>query len=437
MEFRISGRIRVSLMREPGFSLERVSLKNKTSEVAAAERIGITLQLIPLLRHEIKIRDLSVLGLKINIEKYKDGASNIDTEKKTEAHSSLLFEIKGLTVSRGDVLYTDHLTGHTLAVSGLELHIADFVPGPRFYEDMLRNSAFAGHFKCAGIKTKDFSTRNVSFSAKVRNGIFEISPLAIEMFGGRGNGVIAVDITTGKPEWKIQYAASKLRIERLSDFFLQEKVLSGEADLSLNLSFRGASSSDILKSMQGAARLKGENLTVLKFDPDKLLTKLEESRNFSLIDLGAYVLAGPFGSLATKGYSFANVYAESSGGRNGVIRKLFSQWRIKNGIAHAEDVALATQNHRVALKGGLDFGSGRFDNITVAVLNERGCATFSQKIAGPFSNPKKEKINVLESLAAPMLKLFSSIRELAGLKCEVFYAGSVKHPHGEAPPKNR
>jgi len=46
----------------------------------------------------------------------------------------------------------------------------------------------------------------------------------------------------------------------------------------------------------------------------------------------------------------------------------------------AQDVAMATKQNRVALKGGLDFVNERFDNVTIALIDTRGCIKAKQTL---------------------------------------------------------
>jgi AsmA protein len=71
--------------------------------------------------------------------------------------------------------------------------------------------------------------------------------------------------------------------------------------------------------------------------------KNERSQNFNIVDLAAFLLAGPIGPVLTKSYNFARLYEVSQGGK-GTVRRLVSVWEVKNGIAKARDVALATKN---------------------------------------------------------------------------------------------
>lgn len=100
------------------------------------------------------------------------------------------------------------------------------------------------------------------------------------------------------------------------------------------------------------------------------------------MDVGAFFFVGPLGLGITKGFDFARIFEGS--GVNTTIRSLVSSWQVEHGVAHAMDVAMATPQNRVALKGGLDFVSGRFDDVTVALVDAKGCSRVQQKIRGPF-----------------------------------------------------
>jgi AsmA protein len=98
-------------------------------------------------------------------------------------------------------------------------------------------------------------------------------------------------------------------------------------------------------------------------------------------------------------------------------------------VAQAQDVAMATNENRIALIGKLDFVNEQFDDMTMALVDAQGCAKVRQKIRGSFQKPVVEKPSVFKSLAGPALKLLKKGRDLfPGGECEVFYAGSVAPP---------
>ena len=200
-------------------------------------------------------------------------------------------------------------------------------------------------------------------------------------------------------------------------------------DFSTTLSMLGRSDSELRRSADGELSLSGRDLTLTGVDLDRVSADYESSQNFSLFDVSAVLLTGPIGLTVTKGYDFANL-AQQSGGRTR-IRNAVSIWKVDEGVAHARDVALATNKNRLAIQGGLDFVNDEYDELKVALIDSRGCATVSQKVQGPFSKPVVEKPGALESLAGPMLNLFGKARDLltgSGDECEVFYNGSVAAP---------
>ncbi len=81
------------------------------------------------------------------------------------------------------------------------------------------------------------------------------------------------------------------------------------------------------------------------------------------------------------------------------------------------------------MKGGLNFINDRFVNVTVAVLDKRGCAVYSQKVQGPFSKPQIGKVSVLESISGSVLNALGDAWKLIqGKECMAFYSGSVAQP---------
>ena len=142
------------------------------------------------------------------------------------------------------------------------------------------------------------------------------------------------------------------------------------------------------------------------------------------MDVAALLLAGPAGLAVTKGYNFASNFQESEG--RSEIRTLVSDWKVERGVAQAQDVAMATKQNRVALKGGLDFVNERFVDVTVALIDTKGCIKAKQTIQGAFKQPVVENPSAIKSLTGPVVKLLKQVKHLfPGSACEVFYSGSV------------
>ena len=168
-----------------------------------------------------------------------------------------------------------------------------------------------------------------------------------------------------------------------------------------------------------------EEVVTVEFDRE--FARFESSQSFNLVDAGAFFFAGPIGLAVTKGYNFASIFRGAGGSSS--IEELFSDWKVERGIAQAKDVAMATDENRVALTGSINFVNERFDDVTVALVDARGCARVKQKIHGPLQKPVVEKPSVLMSLAGPALNLLKQAGNLfTDGTCEVFYRGSVPAP---------
>ena len=145
------------------------------------------------------------------------------------------------------------------------------------------------------------------------------------------------------------------------------------------------------------------------------------------IDVGALLFAGPVGLVVTKGYEFSTLARQTGGSTP--IRTAVSHWKVEKGVAYAKDVALATNENRLALHGGLNFVDNEYQEVMVALIDSSGCARVRQKISGPFSKPAADKFAILVPVG-PLLTLLDKAKTLiaGGGKCEVFYNGSVVPP---------
>jgi AsmA protein len=249
----------------------------------------------------------------------------------------------------------------------------------------------------------------------------------MSIFGGQVAGDLHADLSGPVPLCRIRCSLPHFRIEEFLKTLSPEKAAEGAMDFSASLSMQGNSTSQMVQTAAGEVSLRGENLTLVGNDLDRRLSRFESSQNFNLVDVGAVFFAGPLGLAVTKGYNFASLFRGSGGSSR--IGTLVSDWSLERGVARAKDVALATAKNRIALQGGLDFVNGRFADVTVAVIDARGCARVRQVIRGSFGKPVVEKPRILRSLAGPVLKLYTRTRGLfpAG-PCEVFYSGSVAAP---------
>lgn len=432
LDFRIKGRIGLSIIPGVGVSLNDVSLKNGAVDIASAEKISVTVELLPLIKKEIRIARFNIARPKIRIVSDKNGRFNFERPVKKEAKKAAeggapSLGISDFRLTDGEFVYSDMTSGSKTEAKGISAEVSrlsfgDTGRGP------LGSLTFRASISCSEVKSKPVSVKDIKLQAAARDGVVTIDPMKAGFFGGVEKGAVTVDLSGAAPDIHARYSAVQFPVETFLASLSQKPSIMGKADFSIDLKLRGKSGADMKKSASGVIVLKGENLTIKGTDIDKLLAKLEETQNLSLMDAGAFLIAGPFGPMLTKGAEFTSAYKEGAGGE-GHIRRLYSKWTISKGIANAEDVALSTKGHRLAVKGRLELPTERIDDVTVAALNARGCATLSQKIGGTFSEPKIEKVSAIKTVAGSILRLFSKTKEtVSGEDCQVFYSGTVQHP---------
>ena len=431
MEVRIKGRLGIALFPGFGISLKNVSAQKKGVDVVTMEKMRIGLRLIPLTKHEVRLSRVGLIKPVFSIVRYKNGRFNF--EKPERALIERLLTVNKISISEGRLVYTDERSGEKIKADDFDGTIRDLSYGRTDGAGAFRNISFDGDIRCKTLTINKLILTNLTLKTAAENRILDINPVSMHIFGGTGKGSVHVDMTRASPHYRVITTLNRFKIEELIQTYSSGKTsvksMEGTVNFSADLTATGKSMGEVKRSLSGDVSLNGDNLTLYRIDIDALIPKYERSQNFNLVDVGAYLLVGPFGPVLTKSYNFGSVYEESLGGK-GIISKLVSVWKVKNGIAGATDVALATKKYRLAMKGGLNFNNDRFDDVTVAVLDQQGCAVYSQKVHGPFRKAKIEKLSIFKSITGSVSNALKDAWKFVGGKCTVFYSGSVAQPEG-------
>ena len=425
MEVRIGGRLGIGLTPGLHVALEDVRIRNRGADVASAKETMLGIELLPLLHKEVRIVKIGMKRPRISIEQDTDGKFNFE-ERKEAKGTRFFLDAKKISLSDGALFYADKKTGEVLEAGDFQLDVSRLrLPGGK-NSDLLKNLSFAAEFACKEFRKGSLAVSNLKVHIEGKDGVLDLHPVTMLLFGGQGSGSLRADFSGSVPQYHVRYSLSGFRIEEFLTSLSPKKVAEGSMDFTATLSMGGKTASEMKRTADGEVSLRGENLTIDGVDLDRTFSRYEASQSFNLVDVGVFFIAGPFAPLITKGYTFASLF-QGSGGSSG-IRALVSDWEVERGIARAKDVAMTTNENRIALMGSLDFVNERFNDVTVAVVDGKGCATVRQRIRGPFRKPEVEKASVLESVTGPALKLFKQAKKLFGGRCEVFYAGSVAPP---------
>jgi len=425
LEVRIKGEMAFSLF-PFGLSARDIRCTNEGSEIISLESISLRAKLLPLLKKQLKVTSCAVVKPAVTIVKGADGKFNYESSAReaVKGRPGAVFSLKELKLSQGALVYLDRNTGEKTEFNDFNLTARDLSLAGNGMQD----ASFSGNFDCREIRKGGFRIDNVKSPVTAAKGVISLSPLTMDIFGAKGEGDATLDRSGSDPLYKINLQVAKLDFENLEQSYGIKKVMGGKGDLSAALTMGGKGSHQLMSSLGGTLSLRGDNLVVNDLDLDKALSSYKASQEFSLVDLGAFFIAGPLSNIAVRAYLTGDMYREFRGGQ-GTITHFNSHWKIKDGVAEATDCALATQHNRVALKGRLDLVNKRYENVIVALLDDQGCAKFDQTINGPFRKPRISAVNMAESLAGPFSALFRKAKRIVqGGTCKVIYNGSVKQP---------
>ncbi|MHB8404411.1 MAG: AsmA family protein [Gammaproteobacteria bacterium] len=426
MEVKIKGPLGISFFPGLLLTLQDVHIANHGMQVASVAEVKLGIEVFPLLQKKVRIDSIALQHPAITIEREPDGGFNFVSAATTRVNLPIL-NLSNVSLADGSLHYVDKQSGGEFEAESCNLQVRHLQFSQGKSVDLMKRLAFTADLACGELRENDFTASDLKVSASGKNGVFDLQPVTVHIFGARATGGMHADFTGAVAHYSSHYSLPQFQIAEFFKALSPQKVAEGRMDFSANLSLQGRTVADMRRTLEGQISLRGKNLTLEGQDLDKEISRFESSQHFNLVDIGAVFFAGPLGLVVTKGYNFASL-GQGSGG-NSQIRTLVSDWKIEHGVAQAQDVAMTTNKNRIALQGGLNFIDNKFDNVTVALINVKGCATVRQKISGSFQKPVVENQSLVKSLTGPVWKLLKMGRDIfPGGKCEVFYAGSVAPP---------
>jgi hypothetical protein len=427
IQVRIGGPVRLGFGRGVLVHLDDVRLEGQGGTVlASVKQARLWLEPLALMRGTVRLLRIELVRPTITIEQRGDSATRPEVLR---CPAALVAALDGASASvvGADVRYSDPAAGANFIACNVNLSIGGLRLADRSRPCAVRGLTFAAELSCDSLRTSGVSASAVRLSLKAARGVFAVEPLTLTFLGGRASGSLRADLTGAAPCYALRGSLKRFRIEQLLALQPAGPMVRGSMDLAAHLTLSGVTPDQLIRTSAGAVSLRGSQLTLVGDDLDRRLSRFESSQGFSLVDVGAAVLAGPVGLAVTRGYRIASLFRGSGG--DSPIENLSSDWVISRGFARATDVAMATRRHRITLQGELDFVDGRYQDVTVAIVNPQGCATVRQAMHGDFAHPVVQRPRFLTSIAGPVLHLYRQARTiLPGGPCDSYYAGSVPPP---------
>jgi AsmA protein len=425
MQVKVKGKLGVRFYPGMRLALNDVEVRDQGRELVTVKEIRVGLELMPLLQQQYRIKSVSLISPTVSIE------SGATAPKKQDAKAEVpAVELSKITISDGKFSYVDKATGDKFVAKGCDITLRSLRLGNEAV-DIVKKLSFTSDLHCRTVNSKQYAVSNAKLSAIAKGGVFDLNPISFSIFGGEGSGDVRADYSGSTPRYRVRFSLPRFSIAELLKAMSSEVILAGPMSFSADLSLQGSSAQQIERSAAGDVVLQGNSLKLQGYDLDKVFSRFESSQSFNLLDMGALLVAGPAGVAITKGRDFAGLLTGAEGETE--IATIVARWKVKRGVMHSSDVAMATAKHRMALLGALDVAGKRFVDVVVALLDNKGCAQVQQKINGSFNKPVVEQPSSVKAVAAPVLNVFKKGKELlAGDDCKVIYSGKVAVPTAEA-----
>ena len=329
--------------------------------------------------------------------------------------------MKLVSIKNGDLNYY-------FAEDTIEIKSFDFFTKDVYYNLAKNTNPFATlttnlKIECKELYTGYFKVDDIYYDINADNGTYTVLPKQRSFFGSEGNGNHILKPFDKVPNYRFQYSINQFNAEDLLTAFLEDTVLTGKMDFSMDISMAGNEWDSLVSKLNGDIHLAGKDLIMYGVDSDELIEKFKRSQRFTLVDVGAVLLAGPVGIAVTKGTDYASIIVLNSGEKT-KVSNIVSDWSVHDGKLTVKDVAFATKKNRIAGDGWFNFAADSLE-FTIALLNKNGCSIFSQDVFGTFEKPETSEIKVVGTILAPVTNLWDDIW---GNDCDVFYNGSVPHP---------
>ncbi len=426
MEVKVNGRLGIGFFPGLRVTLNDVHIRNRGTAIVIVKQARVGVNFIPLLYKNVRINQIVLDHPRILIVKGRDGRFNFEQSEDVQKPLADL-SLASISMTGGTFRYVDHQTRAELKTADCSLEVSHLQLTGRGRPGIMNKLSLAAELVCGVVQTQDYVASDLRLTVVGQRGSFDLKPLTMRAYAGQGSGTMQADFTGDIPRYQLRYSLSQFRIETFLKNQPTQLSVKGPMDFSASLSMQGKTMNSLRQTSEGHISLRGKNLILNGRNLDQELDRFESSQRFNLMDVGALLFAGPVGLAVTKGYNFASIL-QGSGGRS-TIRTIVSDWKVERGVALSQDVAMSTDQNRLALQGRLDFVNKRFKGVNVALIDDKGCIQAQQTIHGAFKKPVIEKLSVIKSLSGPVVSLLKPVKKLfPGDGCDVFYTGSVASP---------
>lgn len=233
-----------------------------------------------------------------------------------------------------------------------------------------------GSVRIGALKAANVKLSKLRVDLKVRDGIVNIEPLSAALYQGTINGKVRVDAHTSS--FALTQKLSGVDIAPLMKDAADLELAEGKGNVSLVLTTQGNTVSALKKALNGTASVELADGAIRGIDLGKLVQGVQNLNK--------------------------NSKAETLGVNKGE-KTAFSEFKaalkIKNGVAHNDDLSIRSTVLRLTGSGDVDIGNDKMDynaKVIMAKTDQGRTGTLPVHVYGPFDS-LKIKVDYAELLA--------------------------------------
>lgn len=250
---------------------------------------------------------------------------------------------------------------------------AETAPAPEQPFDLsaLQKLNLEGGLRIGKLKVANIQSSQLRVDIKAHNGQVIVSPVSANLYQGSVSGSIAINAAQKIPGFAVKQSLDSIDIGPLLKDAVNLDMLEGRGDVDLNITTQGNTVSGLKKALNGAV---GINLADGAVKGINIARKLRE-----------------FG----KGGSDTETANKSE---KTDFSEMKATFKIKNGVAHNEDLSLKSPLLRLSGKGDIDIGNDSINYLAKATLagtlegqggkDVVGGVTVPVRLSGPYTDLK-------------------------------------------------
>lgn len=239
-------------------------------------------------------------------------------------------------------------------------------PEQPFDLSALKRLNLEGSLRIGSLKAANVKVAQLRIDVKARNGIVNIAPLSARLYQGSIDGSASINAATST--FTVKEKLTGVDIAPLLKDAADLELIEGRGNIALDLAARGDTVSGLKKALNGKAAVDLANGAIKGINLNKLVQGVQ--------NLSKDTKAETLGVDKNEKTPFSEFKAS---------------FKIRNGVAHNDDLAVKSTVLRIAGSGDIDIGRDNMNYNAKAIFakTEQGkTATLPVNVSGPFDDLK-------------------------------------------------